>query len=218
MTSPAPSLRITEIFHSIQGESTQAGRRCSFVRLTGCNLRCVWCDTAYAFEGGADVTITDIVRQVESHRTELVLVTGGEPLAQEAVHDLMGALLEAGKEVMIETGGSLPLSRVDPRVRIIMDVKCPGSGMERMNRWENLPLLKPTDEIKFVVSDRGDYEWAREAIRERRLAESSTILLSPVFGVMDPRRLAEWILEDALEVRMQVQLHKWIWPPEMRGV
>ncbi|HEV8376851.1 MAG TPA: radical SAM protein [Candidatus Polarisedimenticolia bacterium] len=218
MTSPAPSLRITEIFHSIQGESTQAGRRCSFVRLTGCNLRCVWCDTAYAFEGGADVTISDIVRQVESHRTELVLVTGGEPLAQEAVHDLMGTLLEAGKEVMIETGGSLALSRVDPRVRIIMDVKCPGSGMERMNRWENLSLLKPTDEIKFVVSDRGDYEWARKAIRERRLAESSTILLSPVFGVMDPRRLAEWILEDALEVRMQVQLHKWIWPPEMRGV
>ena len=218
MNSPAPSLRITEIFHSIQGESTQAGRRCSFVRLTGCNLRCVWCDTAYAFEGGSEVAIPDIVREVESHDTTLVLVTGGEPLAQPAVHELMEALLEAGKEVMIETGGSLDLSRIDRRVRIVMDLKCPGSGMERMNRWENLALLKPTDEIKFVVNDRSDYEWAREEIRRRRLAERSTVLLSPVFGVMDPRHLAQWILEDRLAARMQMQLHKLIWPPEMRGV
>jgi 7-carboxy-7-deazaguanine synthase len=218
MKSPAPVLRITEIFHSIQGESTQTGRRCSFVRLTGCNLRCVWCDTAYAFEGGRDIAIPEVVREVESHDAKLVLVTGGEPLAQPAVHDLMDALLEAGKEVMIETGGSLDLSRIDRRVRIVMDLKCPGSGMERMNRWENLPLLKPTDEIKFVVSDRADYEWARGQIRERGLADKATILLSPVFGTMDPRALAEWILEDRLEVRMQMQLHKAIWSPEMRGV
>jgi 7-carboxy-7-deazaguanine synthase len=218
MNSPAAALRITEIFHSIQGESTQAGRRCSFVRLTGCNLRCVWCDTAYAFEGGRDVPIPDIVREVESHGTQLVLVTGGEPLAQPAVHDLMEALLEAGKEVMIETGGSLDLFPIDRRVRIVMDLKCPGSGMERMNRWENLPLLKPTDEIKFVVAHRADYEWSREEIRKRRLSERATVLLSPVFGTMDPRALAEWILEDRLEVRMQMQVHKAIWPSDMRGV
>jgi 7-carboxy-7-deazaguanine synthase len=218
MKSPVSALRITEIFHSIQGESTQTGRRCSFVRLTGCNLRCVWCDTAYAFEGGRDVAIPDIVREVDSHDTKLVLVTGGEPLAQPAVHDLMDALLEAGKEVMIETGGSLDLSPIDRRVRIVMDLKCPGSGMERMNRWENVPLLKPTDEIKFVVADRADYEWSREEIRRRRLSEAATVLLSPVFGTMDPRALAEWILEDRLDVRMQMQLHKAIWPSEMRGV
>jgi 7-carboxy-7-deazaguanine synthase len=217
MNSPV-ALRITEIFHSIQGESTQAGRRCSFVRLTGCNLRCVWCDTAYAFEGGRDVAIPEIVREVESHGAPLVLVTGGEPLAQPAVHDLMEALLAAGKEVMIETGGSLDVSRIDRRVRIVMDLKCPGSGMERMNRWENLALLKPTDEIKFVVADRADYEWSREEIRRRRLWEAATVLLSPVFGAMDPRALAEWILEDRLEVRMQMQMHKAIWPSEMRGV
>ena len=217
MNSPV-ALRITEIFHSIQGESTQAGRRCCFVRLTGCNLRCVWCDTAYAFEGGRDVAIPEIVREVESHGAPLVLVTGGEPLAQPAVHDLMEALLAAGKEVMIETGGSLDVSRIDRRVRIVMDLKCPGSGMERMNRWENLALLKPTDEIKFVVADRADYEWSREEIRRRRLWEAATVLLSPVFGAMDPRALAEWILEDRLEVRMQMQMHKAIWPSEMRGV
>jgi 7-carboxy-7-deazaguanine synthase len=217
MKSPV-ALRITEIFHSIQGESTQAGRRCSFVRLTGCNLRCVWCDTAYAFEGGRDVAIPEIVREVESHGATLVLVTGGEPLAQPAVHDLMEALLAAGKEVMIETGGSLDVSRIDRRVHIVMDLKCPGSGMERMNRWENLALLKPTDEIKFVVADRADYEWSREEIRRRRLWEAATVLLSPVFGAMDPRALAEWILEDRLEVRMQMQMHKAIWPSEMRGV
>jgi len=217
MNSPV-ALRITEIFHSIQGESTQAGRRCCFVRLTGCNLRCVWCDTAYAFEGGRDVAIPEIVREVESHGAPLVLVTGGEPLAQPAVHDLMEALLAAGKEVMIETGGSLDVSRIDRRVRIVMDLKCPGSGMERMNRWENLALLKPTDEIKFVVADRADYEWSREEIRRRRLWEAVTVLLSPVFGAMDPRALAEWILEDRLEVRMQMQMHKAIWPSEMRGV
>ncbi|PYQ14522.1 MAG: 7-carboxy-7-deazaguanine synthase QueE [Acidobacteria bacterium] len=212
------TLRVTEIFHSIQGESTQIGRRCSFVRLTGCNLRCVWCDTSYAFEGGKEMSVAEIVREVEAHAAPLVLVTGGEPLAQSRVGDLMRALADKGMEVMIETGGSLDISGIDARVRIIMDLKCPGSGMEGRNRWENLEFLKITDEIKFVVNDRRDYEWAREVIRRRRLWERSVVLLSPVFDVMDPRRLAEWILEDRLHVRMQMQLHKLIWPPQMRGV
>jgi len=213
-----PTLRITEIFHSIQGESTQVGRPCSFVRLTGCNLRCVWCDTAYAFEGGEEMDPGEIVRRVLSHGTQLVLVTGGEPLAQEAVHSLMRELLDQGREVMIETGGSLDLSRVDPRVRIVMDLKCPGSGMEARNRWKNLEVLKPTDEIKFVLNDRRDYEWAREVIRERWLERRGPLLFSPVFGALDPRVLAEWILEDRLDVRLQLQIHKLIWPPGMRGV
>jgi len=212
------TLRVTEIFHSIQGESTQIGRRCSFVRLTGCNLRCVWCDTSYAFEGGKEMSVAEIVREVEAHAAPLVLVTGGEPLAQSRVGDLMRALADKGMEVMIETGGSLDISGIDARVRIIMDLKCPGSGMEGRNRWENLEFLKITDEIKFVVNDRRDYEWAREVIRRRRLWERSVVLLSPVFDVMDRRRLAEWILEDRLHVRMQMQLHKLIWPPQMRGV
>ena len=218
MIAECGKLRITEIFHSIQGESTQAGRPCSFVRLTGCNLRCAWCDTAYAFEGGEEMTVGEIVDKVLSHGTRLVLVTGGEPLAQPPVHGLLGALLDRGKEVMIETGGSLDIAGVEPRVRIVMDLKCPGSGMEPQNRWENLPLLKPSDEIKFVIRDRSDYEWARRVLSERDLAGRCEVLFSPVFGVLENRALAEWILEDRLEVRMQIQLHKEIWPPGMRGV
>jgi len=218
MTDQRGRLRISEIFRSIQGESTQAGRPCSFVRLTGCNLRCSWCDTAYAFEGGGEMTVGEIVDKVLSHGTRLVLVTGGEPLSQAPVHGLLGALLERGMEVMIETGGSLDIGGVDPRVRIVMDLKCPGSGMESRNRWENLPLLKPSDEIKFVIRDRADYEWARRVLSERGLAGRCAVLFSPVFGVLESRFLAEWILEDRLEVRLQIQLHKEIWPPGMRGV
>ena len=218
MSPAAETLRITEIFHSIQGESSQVGRPCSFVRLTGCNLRCVWCDTAYAFHGGEEMELSEILRRVDSHGAELVLVTGGEPLAQAGVHALMRRLLEAGKEVMIETGGSLDITGMDPRVRIVLDLKCPGSGMEARNRWENLASLKPTDEIKFVLNDRGDYEWARAVLRERRLDARAGVLFSPVFGVLDGRQLAGWILEDRLKVRLQLQLHKVIWPPDMRGV
>jgi len=212
------ALRVTEIFHSIQGESSQAGRRCSFVRLTGCNLRCVWCDTAYAFEGGEELGIGEIVDKVLTHGTRLVLVTGGEPLAQPGVHGLMAALLDRGLEVMLETGGSLDISAVDPRVRIVMDLKCPGSGMEPRNRWENLPLLKASDEVKFVIRDRADYEWARRVLRGRELAGRREVLFSPVHGALGNQALAEWILEDRLEVRMQIQIHKEIWPPGMRGV
>ncbi|MCI0567212.1 MAG: 7-carboxy-7-deazaguanine synthase QueE [Acidobacteria bacterium] len=218
MSPGRETLRITEIFHSIQGESSQVGRPCSFVRLTGCNLRCAWCDTAYAFHGGEDVELDDILRRVDSYGASLVLVTGGEPLAQPGVHSLMTGLLHLGKEVMIETGGSLDISGIDSRVRIILDLKCPGSGMEPKNRWENLKSLKPTDEIKFVLRDRSDYEWARRVLRERRLEDHPTVLFSPVFGALDGRELAAWILQDRLKVRLQLQLHKLIWPPDMRGV
>jgi len=162
--------------------------------------------------------VEEIVRRVDLQGAPLVLVTGGEPLAQEGVHPLMRALAERGKEVMIETGGSLDISGIDARVRIVLDVKCPGSGMEARNRWENLEALKPTDEIKFVLNDRRDYEWARERIRERHLDLRATVLLSPVFGVLEARKLSEWILEDRLNVRLQLQLHKMIWPATMRGV
>jgi len=218
MSPDRETLRITEIFHSIQGESSQVGRPCSFVRLTGCNLRCVWCDTAYAFEGGEEMELDDILRRVGSHGAPLVLVTGGEPLAQPGVHALMRRLLDSGKEVMIETGGSLDIAGIDPRVRIVLDLKCPGSGMEPKNRWENLSSLKPNDEIKFVLNDRGDYEWARSVLQEKCLDDRAAVLFSPVFGVMDGRKLAGWILQDRLNVRLQLQLHKLIWPPEMRGV
>ncbi len=211
-------LRVTEIFHSIQGESTQTGRPCSFVRLTACNLRCVWCDTAYAFEGGEELTVGEILNRVAPHGAGLALVTGGEPLLQPAVHDLLGALLESGREVMIETGGSLDIKPVDRRVRIVMDLKCPGSGMADRNRWENLEHLKPTDEVKFVIADRADYEWARQVLKERAFSQRCIILFSPAFGLLGPRSLAEWILGDRLEVRMQIQLHKEIWPPDSRGV
>jgi 7-carboxy-7-deazaguanine synthase len=218
MSALSGALFISEIFRSIQGESTQTGRPCSFVRLTGCNLRCVWCDTAYAFEGGAGMDVEEILERVEAHGTRLVLVTGGEPLAQPAVHTLIRGLLERGKEVMMETGGSLPIDDLDSRVRIVMDLKCPGSGMEGRNRWENLARLKRGDEIKFVLADRADYLWARRVIAEKDLPARCTVLLSPVHGVLSRRSLAEWILEDRLDVRMQIQLHKEIWPPGTRGV
>ncbi len=214
----ATILRINEIFHSIQGESRHAGRPCVFVRLTGCNLRCSWCDTAYAFEEGEDRRVGEIAGAVARHGTRYVLVTGGEPLAQEGVHDLLAELLDRGHEVAVETGGSLDLAPLDRRVMVVMDLKCPGSGMEARNRWENLPLLKPADEVKFVIADRADYEWSRETIARHRLAERCGVLLSPVHGLLAPRPLAEWVLSDRLPVRLQLQIHKYIWPPDMRGV
>lgn len=211
-------LKINEIFHSIQGESRHAGRPCVFVRLTACNLRCVWCDTAYAFEEGSDMTVGEVLDRVGVHRTPYVLVTGGEPLLQEGVHALIAELLERGHEVAIETGGSLDLAPLDRRVMVVMDLKCPGSGMMDRNRWENLELLKPTDEIKFVIADRTDYEWSREMVRRHDLAGRCGILFSPVHGPLHPRLLSEWILADALPVRLQLQLHKYIWPADARGV
>ena len=211
-------LKVNEIFHSIQGESRHAGRPCAFVRLTACNLRCVWCDTAYAFEEGSDWTVGSICDRLQAYGTRYVLVTGGEPLLQPGVHDLIGELLDHGDEVAIETGGSLDLAPLDPRVMVVMDLKCPGSGMADRNRWENLARLKRADEVKFVIADRADYEWTRAVIRDRDLPRRCGVLLSPVHGAIDPRTLAGWILADALPVRLQLQIHKYIWPADARGV
>jgi len=215
-------LLINEIFHSIQGEGTHAGAPMVFVRLTGCPLRCVWCDTEYAFHEGKPLSFDEILAQVKSHGCPNVEVTGGEPLAQKACYEFLTVLCDAGLQVFLETAGSHDLTPVDKRVRIIMDLKCPGSGEERRNRWENLACLKvDRDEIKFVLAERNDYEWAKAKITEHKLSEkASALLLSPVFGKLDYRALAEWILADRLPppVRMQLQLHKHIWDPQKRGV
>lgn len=211
-------LVVNEIFFSIQGESTYAGRPCAFVRLTYCNLRCTYCDTEYAFYEGKKVALDEIIKQIETYPTDLVEITGGEPLLQKRVHPLITGLLDRGKTVLIETGGSLDVRPLDPRAILIYDIKCPDSGMVDHNRWENLAFLKPQDEIKFVVGSRHDYEWAREKVTQLQLGRKHTLLFSPVWGELEPRRLAEWILEDGLPVRMQVQLHKILWGPEAHGV
>jgi 7-carboxy-7-deazaguanine synthase len=211
-------MRITEIFHSIQGESTFAGRPCVFVRLTGCPLRCTWCDTEYAFYGGADVSLEAIVDRVRSYGCPLVEVTGGEPLAQSGCLALLARLCDDGLTVLLETSGALETAGVDPRVRIILDVKCPGSGMSERMHWPNVERLRAHDEAKFVINDRADYEWAKETVERYQLDRRCPVLFSPVFGTLDPRQLAEWVLADRLPVRYQLQLHKLIWSPDMRGV
>lgn len=219
-----PFLRITEIFHSVQGESTWAGLPCTFVRLTGCPLRCVWCDTEYAFTGGERMTLAEIVDRVGQMGTELVEVTGGEPLAHANAFPLVEMLLDAGHIVLVETSGAFDVAPLAPRAHKIMDLKCPGSGESHRNLWANLDHLGEGDEIKFVVKDRADYEWMRETIGarglDRRVAEGSlkALLVSPVWGDIDLEALAGWILEDHLPVRFQVQLHKLIWGPERTGV
>lgn len=213
------TLLVNELYRSLQGESTWAGLPCAFVRLTGCPLRCTWCDTEYAFTGGRRMSIEEILSEVAYMDVPLVEVTGGEPLAQPGCPPLLKSLCDAGFTVLIETSGALDVGPVDPRVIKIMDLKCPGSGEVESNRWENLEKLGPRDEIKFVIADRRDYEWAREVVRERRLDEGGRALLfSPVHGSLDTADLAAWILEDALPVRMQLQLHKLIWPDKTRGV
>jgi 7-carboxy-7-deazaguanine synthase len=217
-------LRITEIFYSIQGESTWAGLPCTFVRLTGCPLRCSWCDTAYAFHGGERKTFDDILEEVARHPTKLVEITGGEPLSHPGSVRLADLLLEAGYTVLVETSGAFDVSGLDPRVHKIMDLKCPGSGEEHRNLWANLDHLTERDEVKFVVKDRTDYEWARDAIRHRgldtRVHEGTlrALLISPVWGQIDLESLAGWALEDGLPVRFQVQLHKLLWGPDRIGV
>ena len=220
----APFLRITEIFHSIQGESSWSGLPCTFVRLTGCPLRCVWCDTEYAFHGGERRTLDEIVDEVRSIGTSLVEITGGEPLAHPNAYLLTERLLDEGFTVLVETSGAFDVAPLDPRAHRIMDRKCPGSGESEKNLWENLDHLTDLDEVKFVVLDRADYEWARDTIRERgldRRLEQDTLgdlLMSPVWGACDLLDLADWILEDRLPVRLQTQLHKHIWDPDARGV
>lgn len=211
-------LRVNEIFHSIQGESTHAGRPCVFVRLTYCDLRCSYCDTEYAFFEGSERSLDDIVAEVGGHGCRLVEVTGGEPLIQRETIALLERLLAAGHEVLLETSGAWPVEHVPEGVRVIMDLKTPGSGMVGRNRWENLRHLDAADEIKFVICDRADYEWARGVVGEHGLADRHAVLFSPEWGGLDPAALAAWILADRLTVRLQLQLHKHIWSPTARGV
>lgn len=205
------TLRITEIFRSIQGESTRAGLPCSFVRLTGCSLRCVWCDSAYAFHGGRTLGIDEIFREVDGQGTELVELTGGEPLEQEGVYRLASRLLDAGKTVLVETGGHVPIERLDPRAIAIVDVKAPGSGMERHNLRENLDRLRPRDELKFVLADRADFDWAVARVAERSLDAARAVTFSPVWGTLDAAELAEWILESRRPLRLGLPIHKILW-------
>jgi 7-carboxy-7-deazaguanine synthase len=213
-------MQITEIFHSIQGESSYAGRPCVFVRTTGCNLRCVWCDTAYAFHGGKDLRISEIMAEVAriGGDCRLVELTGGEPLLQHDIGELAGELLAAGYTVLCETSGSVPVDRVPGAVVKIVDFKCPGSGESEKNDWRNLELLDPSrDELKFVIADRADYEWAKGQVESRDLARF-VVHFSPEFEGMNSQELAEWILSDRLPVRLQLQLHKFVWDPSTRGV
>ncbi|MCG8462553.1 MAG: 7-carboxy-7-deazaguanine synthase QueE [Holophagales bacterium] len=215
----AERLKVHEIFHSIQGESTYAGRRCVLVRLTGCQMRCVWCDTPYAFYKGEWMSRAQVLERVASFGCPLVELTGGEPLLQPGALPLMRELCDAGYEVLLETGGGVDISGVDPRVVRIVDVKCPGSGEAQNNHWPNLDHLAPHDELKFVLADEDDYRWARRLVLERALHERArAVHFSPVHGACDPQVLAGWLLRDQLPVRLQLQAHKYIWSPEARGV
>jgi 7-carboxy-7-deazaguanine synthase len=211
-------VRVNEVFHSIQGESTHVGRPCVFVRLTGCNLRCRWCDTAYAFHEGVARSVDAVVEEVAGYGCPLVEVTGGEPLLQPDVIPLLRALLGRGHEVLLETGGSLPIDSVPEGVRRILDVKCPGSGEAERNRWENLDLLRPGDEVKFVLAGREDYDFAAGIVRRHALPARCPVLFSPVHGELEGATLAQWVLADGLPVRVQLQLHKLLWPGALRGV
>ena len=209
--SPEPAIRVTEIFRSIQGESTRAGFPCAFIRLTGCSLRCVWCDTAYAFSGGEEMTVAEAAERVLALETDLVEVTGGEPLEQDAVYPLMDRLLAAGKTVLLETGGHVPLDRVDPRVVKIVDVKAPGSGMMDANVPENVERLGPRDEVKFVLADRRDFDWALDFVRHRDLDAKHVVTFSPAWEVLSAAELAGWIRDSGRPIRLGVQLHKILW-------
>ena len=212
-------LTINEIFHSIQGESTYAGRPCVFVRLTACDLRCRWCDTPYAFHEGRKMSVDEVVSDVEARGCATVEVTGGEPLLQADVYPLMERLLGTGKTVLVETGGHRSIAKVPPGVIRIVDIKCPGSGEAEKNDWSNLTVLTRQDEVKFVIADRGDYEYAKEVVmREQLPSRVNAVHFSPVHGELEPRLLSEWVIADRLDVRVQLQVHKYIWSPETRGV
>ena len=207
----APTLRISEVFLSLQGETSRAGLPTVFVRLTGCPLRCRWCDTPYSFQGGETVTLNSLLARIADFGVPTVCVTGGEPLAQKNCPALLGALCDAGYSVSLETSGALDVSGVDPRVSRIVDIKAPGSGEEARNCWDNLAHLTPHDEIKFVLASRADYDWAREVMHAQQLAQICPVLFSPVQGELPPAELADWVIADRLPVRMQVQLHKILW-------
>ena len=214
----AERLRITEVYVSVQGESTHAGKPCVFVRLTGCNLRCTWCDSEYTFTGGEHRSIADVLAQVAAFGVHTVEVTGGEPLAQRACIELLQALVDAGHEVLLETSGSLSIAEVPPEVVVILDLKAPDSGECDANHWPNIELLQPHHEVKFVLASRRDYEWARAQIRDHRLGERCIVLLSPVWGQIDMAAMVQWMLDDRLPARMSLQQHKVIWPAAARGV
>jgi 7-carboxy-7-deazaguanine synthase len=212
-------LTVYEIYLSVQGESTHAGRPCTFVRLAACDLRCAWCDTAYAFTGGRKMSEDDVIAEVDRLGCRLVEITGGEPLLQKDVYPLMERLLAMGHEVLLETGGHVPIDDVPEAVVAIVDVKCPASGEASRMHWPNLDELSPHDEVKFVIADRADFEYARDVVRRHELeARSAAVLFSPVHGALAPSDLARWILEERLPVRLQIQAHKYIWSPDARGV
>ncbi|HUS11794.1 MAG TPA: radical SAM protein [Pyrinomonadaceae bacterium] len=213
-------LRVTEIFRSIQGESTHAGRPCTFVRLTGCPMRCVWCDSEYTFTGGEYFSLSDVIDQVRAFNSKLVEVTGGEPLAQREAFSLIERLCNEGFDVLVETGGFVSTAEVDPRASLILDVKCPASGEERRNHWPNLDHLRADkDEVKFVVTNFEDWNYALQIIKRYELEKrAKAILISPAWGVVDLKQLAEWVSSSGLDLRMQLQLHKYIWGPEVHGV
>ena len=222
MTAIAPAtatLRVTEIYRSVQGESTWAGLPCTFVRLARCHIRCVWCDTAYAFKGGTAMSIGTIVERCRELGVPLVELTGGEPLVQPECPALAQALLDAGFTVLVETSGTLPIATLPDACITIMDLKCPDSGECEKNDWSNIAALSPRDEVKFVLASRRDYEWARDVVREHRLDERvQAVLFSVAFGYVEPKDVVEWILEDALNVRFQLQMHKFIWDPDEKSV
>ena len=217
-TKPAGQLLIHEIYRSVQGESTFAGLPCVFVRLAVCDARCVWCDTPHAFNQGSLCTLEDILAKVKELNTPLVEITGGEPLLQQEAFPLMTRLADEDRTVLLETSGAHDVGPVDPRVHIIMDLKCPDSGECAGNRWANLDVLKPTDQIKFVIASQRDFDWTTETIRKHDLERRFEVLLSPAFGLIEPLQLATWLLESGLQARMQLQLHKYIWDPKARGV
>jgi 7-carboxy-7-deazaguanine synthase len=219
MTEREKTLTINEIYHSIQGESTWAGERCVFVRLTFCNLRCNYCDTEYAFYEGKKMSLEEIVHRIEKFRSPLVEITGGEPLLQKNVLPLMSMLADAGYTVLLETSGAHDISNVDQRVHRIMDLKTPGSGEADKNLWSNINHLTGRDEVKFVIGSREDYDWSCDKVRKFDLTKRChAVLFSPIFGRIDPRQIVEWVLEDKLDVRFQLQMHKFIWAPSQRGV
>lgn len=211
-------LKVNEIFKSIQGESTQMGLPCIFIRLTHCNLRCSYCDTEYAFYDGKDISINEIINIIKPMETKLVEITGGEPMLQEPVIDLMNKLLKNGYEILLETGGAIALDTVPSKVKKIVDFKCPSSGMSDHNLWEILSHLNPQDEIKFVIGNSEDYKWTKKKLETYNLTDKWTVLISPVFNKISPEKLAGWILNDNLDVRLQLQLHKYIWDPSKTGV
>jgi 7-carboxy-7-deazaguanine synthase len=211
-------IKVNEIYFSIQGESSKAGLPCVFVRLTYCNLRCTYCDTEYAFYEGKDLSINEILHDIKKFGCKLVEITGGEPLVQKESLELMKILCDEGFSVMLETGGSLSIKEIDPRVKIIMDLKCPSSGMVKKNFYDNINFLKPEDEVKFVMGSWEDYIWTKEVLKKYNIISKCEVLVSVVFGKLDPVKLVEWILEDKLNVRFQLQMHKFIWEPSTKGV